>query len=997
MQPMKLRTLLPCLSLFLFLLLVQAVPAHGQTGQIEGTVTDSTSGATLPGVNVVIVGTQLGASADAQGQFTIPEVEPGTYDLRASFVGYEARTVEDVTVSAGETTQVNIRLVPGTIQLDEVVAVGYGTQREEEVTSAVASVDSEDFIDGAARDAGELIEDQVAGLNISQPSGDPRSGSSISLRGTTTLFASSSPLVLIDGVPGNLETVSPRDIASVDVLKGGSAAAIYGSRASNGVILITTKSHGADRPTRIEYTANVSYQRINDQPDFYEAEDIRRLKDQYAEQYPGLPIASTPDRGFSTNWQEEVLRNPVSYTQTLAVSGGDATTNYRASFDYEKSEGIFLRSDNEDVVGRVRVDHSMFGGDLQADVNLTGRLENSWNGFSSNIWRQALTRNPTDRIKTDDGRWQERPADNYSNPLGLINETNGRDDNRELRLNGTLTWSPVENLNLSVLGAGNKFSSQSHSSETFQHVSTTKSGLDGTASRGAFSNEELLLEITGTYDDEIGNHDFDVLGGYSWQENVSEDFFAYNEDFPSDDFGAHNLNVGNALPNGEAFMTSGKEAWKLIGFFGRVNYNYDNRYILMGSMRYEGNSKFGEDHKWGAFPAVSVGWRIGQESFMENVSFVDALKLRGGVGVTGIAPSEPYQSLASFTYGGSFFNNGEWVQGLEPARNANPNLRWERKVETNIGLDFTLLGQRLNGSVDVYRRRTNDLLFDYDVPVPPYLFDTITANVGEMSNEGIEAQLQYTILQGSDVNWSTTANFSTNRNELITLSNDQFQTENSFFLTGFLGGPIQQATHRIDVGGPIGNFYGFKSVGVNEDGIWMIETKDGEVIPWTDKAFEDKQVIGNGVPNYRLSWSHSVQFGDFDARLTMGGEFDYQILNVTRVFYDTPGNNAHNWLETAFDEVDGQLLRNREAYVSHMLEDGDYWKIESATVGYNLGSMIGPAENARVFVTGRNLLTITGYSGIDPEVETAGLTPGVDSRFKYPTTRTYTVGVNLTF
>jgi TonB-linked SusC/RagA family outer membrane protein len=991
------RKLLPILALFSFVFLAEALPAHAQTGQILGTVTDSTTGEALPGVNVVITGTQQGASTNAQGQFTISNLEPGSYALTASFIGYDEKMISGVEVSEGETTQVNIQLVPGTVQLEEVVAVGYGSQRAEEVTSSISNVSSGEFIEGTARDAGELIENQIAGLNISQSSGDPRAGSNISLRGITTIQASSSPLVLIDGVPGSLETVSSQDIESIDVLKGGSAAAIYGSRASNGVILITTKSPEGDQPTRLTYSADVSTDRINNQPDFYSADQIRSLKEQYSEEFPGLPIASLQDFQQNTDWQEQVLRNPVSWTQRLALSGGEAGTNYRASLEYERSNGIILRSDNEDVIGRVSVDHSMFDGELEANANFTGRLENSWNGFSTNIWRQALTRNPTDRIRAEDGSWQERPANNYANPLGLINETNGRDDQRELRLDGTLTWSPFSSLELSFLGAGTKYISYSHSSTTFDHVNTTKSGLNGTASQSTISNEELLLEFTGTYQNEIGNHDFDILGGYSWQENIDQSNFVSNQDFPTDQFRSFNLSIGQGLTEGRASMFSGKQSWKLIGFFGRFNYNYDSRYLLTGSLRYEGNSKFGADNKWGYFPSVSAGWRIAQESFMQDVSFVDALKLRAGFGVTGIAPEDPYQSLASFQYGGSFFNNGEWVPGLEPARNANPNLRWERKEEINIGLDFTLFNQRLGGNVEVYRRTTEDLLFDYDVPVPPFLFPTITANVGELRNEGIEVSLNYDILQTENINWSTNANFSTNRNELMTLSNDRFQTENSYFDTGYIGGPIQQATHRIKVGGPVGNFHGYKSVGVNEDGIWQIKDKEGNTIPWTDKAEEDKQTLGNGVPNYRISWNHSVRIGDFDARVSMGGEFDYQILNVTRVFYDTPGNNAQNWLNTAFDKVDGQIVRNREAYVSHMIENGDYWKIESVTVGYSFGSLVDVLSNGRVYVTGRNLATITGYSGIDPEVNTSGLTPGVDDRFKFPTTRTYTVGVDLTF
>lgn len=976
---------------------VGVAPAHAQTGEVSGTVTDGSSGTSLPGVNIVVIGTQQGASTDAEGQYTISGIEPGTYDLRATFVGYQEQVRQDVTVSAGETTQVDFTLSPQSEQLDEVVVVGYGTQREADVTSSISSVDSGEFLEGAARDAGELLEDQVAGLNISQPSGDPRSGSSISLRGTTTILASSEPLVLIDGVPGNLDTVAPQDIESVDVLKGGSAAAIYGSRASNGVILISTRTQGQDEPTRISYNTNLSYESINNQPDFLSASELRNLKSQYESQYPGLPISSMPIYENTTDWQSQVLRNPITQVHNLAFSGGDASTNYRASLNYENREGIIKRSNNDELVGRIRVGHTMLEGALQADLTLTGRTENSWNGFDANIWRQAMTRNPTDRVRNEEGDWQERPADNYANPLGLINEDNGEAENREIRLNGTVTWSPIDDLSLSLLGANNRFSTLSEGSTTFDHVNTTKAGLDGTAFRDTYSNEETLLEFTGTYQNEIQDHDVKLLGGYSWQENVTDQSFAYNEDFPTDAFESFNMGTGQALPDGEANMTSSYSAWKLIGFFGRVNYNYDNRYLLMASLRYEGNSKFGQDNKWGYFPGASVGWRIAQEDFMSDVGFVDALKLRAGFGVTGIAPTDPYQSLASFTYGGSFFNDGEWVQGLEPARNPNPNLRWERKTEINLGLDFTLLDQRLSGNVDVYRRNTEDLLFDYSVPVPPFLFDTITANVGEMENEGIETRLQYDVIDGEKWSWRTTVNASTNQNELVSLSNDEFQTENPYFDTGYLGGPIQQATHRIKVGGPVGNFWGFKSVGVNEDGIWMIETPDGTVKPWTEKTFEDKQVIGNGVPDYRASWSNSIRYGNFDARVTMGGEFGHQILNVTNVFYQTPGNNAQNWLESAFNEVDGQIVRNREAYVSHMIEDGDYWKIESVTLGYRFDSLIDGISNARFYVTGRNLATFTGYSGIDPEVDTAGLTPGVDDRFKYPTTRAYTVGLNLTF
>jgi TonB-linked SusC/RagA family outer membrane protein len=1019
------KKLVSILALLSLVFLVEALPAHAQTGQISGTVTDSTNGEPLPGVNVVIAGTRQGASTGSRGQFTISGVEPGTYDLQASFIGYEQRAVSDVSVSAGETTEVNFTLVSSAVQLEEVVAVGYGTQRTEEVTGSVSSVESDDFVEGAARGAGELIENQIAGLNISQSSGNPAAGSNISLRGVTTLNASASPLVLIDGVPGSLQTVSQQDIESIDVLKGGSAAAIYGSRASNGVILITTKSPDGDQPTRIDYSANVSTERIDEQQNVYGADELQSLKEQFSD--TDLPIASVRDFGGNTDWQDEVLRNPVSWNQRVSLSGGDVSTSYRASLEYEREEGIIRRSDNEDVIGRATVGHRMYDGDLRVDANLTTRLENNWNGFDGGIWENAVTRNPTDSIRNAEGGWQERSGAGYSNPLGLIRETNGRDDFRETRLNATVTLSPVNNLELRLLGAGTKSSFHSESSTTFDHINTTKRGLDGTASQFRSSNEELLLEATGTYDTEIGNHDFDVLGGYSWQENTDENFFASNEDFPTDLFGSQNLSVGSALTDGEADMDSGRSSWTLIGYFGRVNYTYDDRYLLSASFRYEGDSRFGTNNEWGSFPSVSVGWRIGEEAFMQDVSFLDRLKLRAGYGVTGISPGTPYQSLASFDYGGSFFNDGEWVQGLEPTRNANPNLRWERKEEINIGLDFAVLNDRLSGTLDVYRRTTDDLLFDVSVPVPPFLFDRITANIGELRNEGIEVSLDYNVLQTEDISWSTNATFSTNRNELVSLANDRFQAENKFIEAGNLGGPIQQPTHRVAVGGPIGNFWGFKTLGVNEEGIWVIEgtktvERNGEEVEvsspklWTEKEFDERQKIGNGVPDYRISWNHSVRVGNFDARVTMGGEFGFQILNKSRTFSGTPGESARNWLKGAYEQRDvvrieereGQadelvqtdeqtVLTNREANISNNLEDGDYWKIESVTVGYSFNVLPNLLSNARVYLTGRNLVTFTGYSGLDPEVDTGGLNPGVEQRFRFPTTRTFTAGVDLTF
>jgi TonB-linked SusC/RagA family outer membrane protein len=455
-------------------------------------------------------------------------------------------------------------------------------------------------------------------------------------------------------------------------------------------------------------------------------------------------------------------------------------------------------------------------------------------------------------------------------------------------------------------------------------------------------------------------------------------------------------------------MGSYKQSEKLIGFFSRLNYTYDNKYILMASVRYEGNSKFGKDYKWGTFPAISAGWRISEEAFMDDVDFVTDFKIRGGFGVTGIAPSGPYQSLPSLNYGARVFNNGEWVQTISPARNANPNLRWERKEEINLGLDFALFNDRLSGNLDVYRRDTKDMLWDYDVPVPPNVFGEITANVGQMRNEGIEVGLEYQVAQGSDFSYITSVTGSTNRNKLVSLSNELYETSNDFFDTGGTGPPIQLNTHRVRIGGPIGNFFGFKSVDVSDDGRWLIERRiedeDGNVVGTeeilqTEANLDDRQVLGNGIPDYYAGWSHSVRYKNLDLNVTMRGAFGHQILNFQRMYYENPTLTPENVLKSAFEPVFGKRRLNTGlAYVSYYVEDGDYWKLDNATLGYTFNvADLRFLQNARIYVSGSNLLTITGYKGIDPEVDTGGLSPGNDSRDKFPTTRTFTLGVNLTF
>jgi TonB-linked SusC/RagA family outer membrane protein len=986
-----------CSTTIALALALAAVPASGQqTGQITGAVSDSTNGQPLPDAQVLIPGTKLRTAANSLGQYTLRNVPAGKTTVRVQRLGY-AFVERVVTVTAGATITANFRVQPNAALLARVVSIGYGTQKKEEVTSAVSSVNAADFVQAPARDAASLIAGKIPGLAVTTPSGDPTTGTEITLRGVTTLQGPTSPLVLIDGVPGDLNTVAPQDIESISVLKDASAAAIYGSRASNGVVLITTKKYDGGAPA-IRYDGYVSYQSLYRSPEFLQAADYRSL---IAQGY------KFQDLGYQTNWQNEVLRSPLSQRHNVSLSGGSAATNYTASLNYEDAQGIFKRSDNQNVTARIDIGQSMLNDRLHADFNMLTGLNNHFIGPDYNYaWRQALIRNPTDRTVDSTGAWQERGTYFYTNPLGLINENNGNYEGRDLRLNGRLSFKPVDKLNLSMLAGTERGSSLTGDATTFEHVNTTQSGMNGTASRSSSSDNDRILELTGTYTNNFGDNHATLLGGYSYQDFVSEYFYAGNYNFPTDLFGYNQLQQGSALSQGKATMTSTKSSYKLIGYFTRLNYDWQNRFLLNGSLRYEGNSRFGAEHKWGMFPAISAGWRLANESFFKRVApAFNEFKLRVGYGVTGIAPDQSYLSLTSYSYGSKFLYNGQWVEGLSPSRNPNPDLRWERKSEINTGVDYALFHSRLSGSLDVYQRDTRDMLYNYSVPVPPFLYGSILANVGHMHNQGVEAQLSYDVIRGSRLNWTTSANWSTNKNRLVSLSNSVFQSSD-FFYAGYTGEPIQQSTHRIDIGGPIGNFYGYKSVDIDTAGVWIVLDSAGNRISINDAKEKDRHVLGNGLPKQYLAWNNAVRLGSFDLNVNMRGAFGFQILNFQRMFYENPTILQYNMLKTAFDPVYGKRPVNYDlAYVSYYIENGDYWKVDNVTLGYTLGKnalrrLFGGVSEARLYISGSNLLTLTGYKGLDPEVTTRGtdgLSPGDDQRDKYPTTRMFTTGISVRF
>ncbi len=979
--------------LFLLLTLLSFSLTALAQQKVTGKVKDS-SGEPVIGASVVVKGNNtMGTITDFDGNFMLDV--PAKSVLVISYIGYVTQEVP----TAGKNS-LEIVLKEDTKTLDEVVVIGYGTQRKGDVTSSVASVKADNFVKGAVKDVGQLIQGKVAGLAITNPNGDPTGSTQIRLRGTNTIGgANTAPLVLIDGIPGELGTVAPEDVESVDVLKDGSAAAIYGTRGTNGVILITTKQAKGVDINQVEYNGYVSTSLIAKKLDMLNADEFRTL-------YPDQ------DHGVDTDWIDEISRTPVSHVHNLSLMGGNSKTNYIANLNYASRQGIMKKSDFESFQGRIEVTHRMFDDKLKLKFGLFGKknqMESTTSGGSFRGWvyGQATRRNPTDPVRNEDGTWNENVSKfEYENPLALLYEAEGNVKKTQLRYNGNIVYNPIKDLTLSAVFSYIRDNMNRGYGETLNHISALRDGLAGWSSVGAYTKMEKLMELTAQYNKEIGAHKFSVLGGYSYNETDFEELWIDNYGFQDDYFGGwHNIGIGSALKDGKANIGSKKTPTNLIGFFGRATYSFKNRYLLMGALRYEGASQlWGTDNAWGLFPSISVGWRITEEAFMKNQKIFDDLKLRVGYGVTGSQPKDPFLGVAMLKYGSYAFVNGNWVQTIVPASNPNPDLKWEEKKETNIGLDFVSWGGRLSGSIDYYNRDVDGLIYEYGVPTPPNLYNKTMANGGTMRNRGVEVLVTVVPVQNKDFEWSTTGTFSLNSNKLISLSGSIFKSDYDYFNTGTVEYSGQVAdSHRVQVGESIGNFYGFKVVDVDSEGRWIYEDRNGELVNYKDftHAPEDKHVIGNGLPKWYAGWNNTLRYKNFDLNVTMRGAFGFQIINGGRMNYENVKNSRfENRLKSVNDLVFGKHTLSPEVepeFNSYYVEDGDYWKIDNITLGYSFGQVGKYIKSLRIYGSVLNALTITGYKGIDPEVSTDGLTPGYDTRDRYPSVRSFTFGVNVKF
>ena len=954
---------------------------------VKGVVKDA-NGEAIIGASVIEKGNaKNGTVTDIDGNYTLKVKRGAT--LTISYIGYISQ----------ETKGGNIILEEDLKSLNEVVVIGYGTQKKADVTSAVVSVKAEDFTKGNFNDAGDLIKGKVAGLTITRPSGDPGATTQISLRGIATVSGNAQPLVLVDGVPGSLSSVPPENIASIDVLKDASAAAIYGTRGAGGVIIITTKTGQREQRTEVTYNGYVSFSTWAKKADFMTSSDIRAGKTTFN------------DEGYDTDWLDAISRVGVTQNHSISLSGGNAKTSYFGNFTYRKAEGVMKKTGNESMSVAFDMSHWMLNDMLKLNIKVNADQYQYDVNDATTIYRQAVIRNPTSPIWNEDGSYNEGSLLQYWNPVSLQNEQSGKNKSQTVKMTGNLTFEPIKgwqtNLMLSkdqTINRGGNYYTSNHS---LQGVNQ-KGSYSGSASQSGYTSEATYLELTSKFMKNFNNvHRLDALAGYSYSEDVYDDASMWNGNFPTDYFSYYNMGLGSKLTDGQASMSSSKNFSKLIGFFGRVSYGYADRYNILASLRYEGSSKFGDNHKWGAFPSVSLGWNIMNESFMKSTkSWLNNLKLRAGWGITGVIPGSSYLSLLRYSYnGGNYYRNGKWNKGLKAASNPNPDLKWETAREFNVGIDWSVFNDRLSGSFDYYNKKTSDMLYDYTVPSPPNLYTTTTANVGEMRNTGFELMIKGVPVQTKDWRWETQATLQHNSNKLLSLSNDLYQTDNTQWLQG-VGDPVTQYTHRVAVGESLGQIWSLKAVGVSNQGLFLIENpKTGQCAEFYQEMRNDYdnwyEYMGSGIPKFTLGWNNTINYKDFDLSLQCNGQFGYKIINQQRVFYE---NNAHayNKLKSAADAIGGNRpLSGAQSQVvtSYYIEHGDYFKLSSLTLGYTYTPKKKTyIQNARLYGSVYNVFTITKYKGTDPELGSDNFwTAGVDDRDKYPTVRSFTIGLNVTF
>lgn len=984
--------------LLLVMMLGMCAPALAQQMKITGKVTD-TGGEPLIGVSVRVDKSGNGTVTDLDGKYSIEA--PVKSVLMFSYIGYEnaketvdGRKVIDVTMKERQDV------------LNEVVVIGYGTMDKKELTSAISHVGEKDFLTVSSLDPSMMIQGKVPGVSITNTgAGDPNNQASIQIRGVSSRSAGLGPLIVIDGVPGgNLTNINPNDIASFDILKDGAASAIYGTRGSNGVIVVTTKKGSKDGSVHTSYSGMMSWDVINKELDMMNAQDFRDVRLGWGD--------NGVDLGGNVDWLDAVSRTGTTMQHTLTLSGGNDKSNYRVSADYRDAKGIDLRSGREEYGARASIMHTTKGGLLTFTANVAPRIIYRDNADWS-VFKDAIEANPTTPLMDP-----ENPSRYYnfmgqvvgSNPVERQKLEKDHADTKLLDWDGTvklnilplLAKDGVGNHNLStqIMFADHQYSNNNSWFRPSTSTQAINGGYDGEASRSYSKERQSIFEWLANYSGSFGKHNVKLMAGYSYQYSQYSGFNAENKDFPNDGLGSDNLGSGElAKEEGEVLMGSYKNDAKLIAFFGRLSYDFAGKYMFTASLRHEGSSKFGASNKWGNFPAVSAGWRISEEKFMKDISWIDDLKLRADYGVTGNQDFGSYLSLNTMSGFGYYYYNGKYFQVWGPAKNVNPDLKWEKGKNWNVGIDFSLFNGRLYGSLNYFNRRQQDLLGNYKVSVPPYLHDETFVNVGTMKNTGFEFDLNFKAVDTKNFSYNFSIVGTTMSNEFVDFSNSKYVGQDFYNVCGTEDPYPYYNLQRIEKGEPLGNFYMWKYAGHTPEGEWLVYDKDGDIIRASQASEDDRQVVGNGMPKFTLSSSHNFRYRNFDLSLFFRGAFGYDIFNIHDFYYGTR-NFTGNRLKKAYGKNFDISPTANPVVCDYFLESGDYLKLDMITLGYTfMPKDCRFLDRIRLYGTMKNVFTLTKFSGVDPSTyQVNGLTPGAQgSRTYFPSTRQFIVGLQLDF
>jgi len=950
----------------------------------RGIVVDE-NGTTMPGVSVTIKGTNDGVSTDIDGAFVV-NVRLGSI-LVFSFVGYQ-----DQYVVVDDTKELRVKLVPEREALEEVVVVGYGVQKKKDKTGAVVRVGNDEISEGVLTDPIQGLMGKVAGVNITKKGGDPNGGFNVQIRGTAGLKSGTSPLYVVDGVPGiDPTTVAPEDIESFNILKDASSAAIYGSRGATGVIIITTKKGKYNQKGKLTYNGYVSADVVANRLDLYSADDIR--------DYSNKKGLSFNDQGSNTDWQDEIYRTGVTQSHNLSFAGGGADHNYRASVNYENFEGVVKGTEKERLIARLNATQKLLDDKLTVSMNLSGTFENNQyqklnesNGEA--VMFQAFARNPSFPVYAQDGSFFEVNDFENSNPVALINQMTNKREAKRFLANVKADLEIVDGL---VGGVNVSYRRDDHEKWIARPSYQINSTDGGYAKREYENNYTKMIEGTLKYNKTFADlHKVNILAGYSWQQDGKDSFGAQGRDMLSDFVGADNLKFANdVLPQD---IWSWKEQNRLISFIGRVSYNFDSKYYFTGTLRRDGSSKFGANHEWGWFPSFSSAWDISRESFMESFDWLDQLKLRVGFGITGNQEIGNYNDIARIHTDGRTLdpNTGKKTLIIKQASNANPDLKWEENKEWNVGIDFSVIDNKLTGSIDYYNKTTSDLLAEYSVPVPPNRYDKIYANAGEISNKGIEVNLVGNILTDRELSWKTTLSYSQNTQKVESLSDGNYNLENMkvSWLNG--RGLVGVWSQLVKPGFELGTFYGWKNAGIDQNGNWLFYTKDGKLT--TAQNDEDRQVIGHALPDFTASMTNAFVYKNWDLNFTIRAVVGGDVLNVTKMVLGNPHMLPNrNALKGTFEMA--EILSDSPKYSDYYIEDGSFLRLDNISLGYTINTKNNKyISSCRLYVSSNNLFTLTKYSGIDPESNYGGYEYlGVDMYDVYPKTRTFTFGMKIGF